>query len=74
MQDIQYDYSKLKGRIKEVCGTQDALASRIGLGRVTLSQRLNNLSNFSQSEIAKMTKELNIPNEEIPVYFFTTIV
>lgn len=74
MQDIQYDYSKLKGRIKEVCGTQDALASRIGLGRVTLSQRLNNLSNFSQSEIAKMTKELKIPNEEIPVYFFTTIV
>lgn len=74
MQDIQYDYSKLKGRIKEVCGTQDALASRIGLGRVTLSQRLNNLSNFSQSEIAKMTKELNIPNEEIPIYFFTTIV
>ncbi len=74
MQDIQYDYSKLKGRIKEVCGTQDALASRIGLGRVTLSQRLNNISNFSQGEIAKMTKELNIPNEEIPVYFFTTIV
>lgn len=74
MQDIQYDYSKLKGRIKEVCGTQDALASRIGLGRVTLSQRLNNISTFSQSEIAKMTKELNIPNEEIPVYFFSTIV
>ncbi len=74
MQDIQYDYSKLKGRIKEVCGTQDALASRIGLGRVTLSQRLNNISNFPQGEIAKMTKELNIPNEEIPVYFFTTIV
>lgn len=74
MQDIQYDYSKLKGRIKEVCGTQDALASRIGLGRVTLSQRLNNISNFSQGEIAKMTKELNIPSEEIPVYFFTTIV
>ncbi len=74
MQDIQYNYSKLKGRIKEVCGTQDALASRIGLGRVTLSQRLNNISNFSQDEIAKMTKELNIPNEEIPAYFFTTIV
>lgn len=74
MQDIRYDYSKLKGRIKEICGTQDALASRIGLGRVTLSQRLNNISTFSQSEIAKMTKELDIPNEEIPLYFFTTIV
>lgn len=74
MQSIQFDYSKLKGKIKEVCGTQDALASKIGLGRVTLSQRLNNQSNFSQDEIARMTQALNISNEDIPIYFFTTIV
>lgn len=74
MQDIQYDYSKLKGKIKEVCGTQDVLASKIGIGRVTLSQRLNNVSDFSQNEIAKMSNVLNIPNEDIPIYFFTIIV
>ena len=74
MQDIQYDYRKLKGKIKEVCGTQDMLASKIGIGRVTLSQRLNNLSEFSQDEITKMTAVLNISNQEIPVYFFTTVV
>lgn len=74
MQNIQYDYSKLRGKIKEVCGTQEALASKVGLGRVTLSQRLNNQSEFSQDEIVKVSKELNIASEDIPVYFFTLIV
>ena len=74
MQNIQYDYSKLRGKIKEVCGTQEALASKVGLGRVTLSQRLNNQSEFSQDEIVKVSKELNIASEDIPAYFFTLIV
>lgn len=74
MQDIQFDYSKLRGKIKEVCDTQDALALKIGLGRVTLSQRLNNQSDFSQNEITEMCNALSIPYEEIPVYFFKTKV
>ena len=39
---MSWDYSKLRGKIREVCGTQDAFADRIGIGRVSLSQRLNN--------------------------------
>lgn len=74
MGSVQFDYSKLKGRIREICDTQDALAARIGLGRVTLSQRLNNQSYFSQEEISKTCSVLDITNEEIPVYFFNAKV
>ena len=48
-----WDYSKLRGKIREVCGTQDAFASELGIGRVSLSQRLNNQLEFSQDEIFK---------------------
>lgn len=71
---MHYDYRKLRGKIKEVCGTQDDFAEKIGVGRVTLSQRLNNQSEFSQDEIYKACGILGIGNEEIPVYFFTILV
>lgn len=67
-------YNKLRGRIKEVCGTQDAFAKELGLGRVSLSQRLNNQLEFSQDEIFKTCEILKIDLSEIPVYFFTVKV
>lgn len=48
---MHWNYSKLRGKIKEVCGTQDEFAKRLKIGRVSLSQRLNNQLEFSQSEI-----------------------
>lgn len=42
MNDPVFDYARLRGKIKEVFGTQDAFADAIGLGRVSVSQRLNN--------------------------------
>ena len=68
---MTWNYNKLKGRIKEKCGTQDAFAAQIGIGRVSLSQRLNNLLEFSQDEIFKSCDVLEIDQSEIPVYFFT---
>ena len=67
---MAWDYSKLKGKIKEVCGTQDNFAEKIGIGRVSLSQRLNNLLEFSQDEIFKSCDVLGIEKAEIPAYFF----
>lgn len=72
MNILAYNYRKLRGRIKEICGTQDKFAERIGVGRVTLSQRLNNQSEFSQDEIYKSCEVLSIKKEEIPAYFFCT--
>lgn len=68
-----FDYSKLKGRIKEKYDTQDRFAKSLGIGRVSLSQRLNNNLDFSQKEILRASELLEIPTEEIPVYFFQII-
>ena len=62
---MSWKYDKLRGKIKEVCGTQDAFAEKLGIGRVSLSQRLNNQLEFSQCEI------LNIDLSDMRAYFFT---
>lgn len=66
-----FDYSKLRGRIKEIFGTQDAFADAVGIGRVSLSKRLNNALEFTQDEMIKSAAVLKFPPEEIPLYFFT---
>lgn len=67
---MRWNYNKLKGRIKEICGTQDEFASRLGIGRVSLSQRLNNQLEFTQDEMFKSCDVLGIDKAEIPIYFF----
>ncbi len=57
---MNWNYSKLKGRIREVCGTQDEFVTRIGIGRVSLSQRLNNILEFSQDEMFRSCDVLGI--------------
>lgn len=66
-----YDYRKLKGRIKEVCDTQGEFAVGLGIGKVSLSKRLNNRSQFSQDEILKACDILHIDAKDISTYFFT---
>lgn len=68
---MAWNYNKLRGKIKEVYGTQDQFAEAINLGRVSLSQRLNNQLEFSQDEIFKSCDALHIDYAEIPTYFFT---
>ena len=65
----KFDYSKLRGKIREF-GTQEAFANAIGISTVTLSERLNNKSQFTQNEINKTVDVLKIEPEEIPIYFF----
>lgn len=72
--ETMFDYSKLKGKIKEVCGTQDNFAKRLSIGRVSLSKRLNGFTDFSQEEIKKSCDILNITYDEIPTYFFSLAV
>ena len=66
----EFQYNKLHGKIKEVYGTQDKFAEALGIGRVSLSQRLNNKLVFTQNEILKSCMLLNIPKDKIPQYFF----
>lgn len=71
---MAFDYSKLRGKIKEVCGTQDKFSDELGIGRVSLSKRLNNQLEFSQDEIINSCRILGIDSIDIPVYFFTPMV
>ena len=64
-------YSKLRGKIREVFGTQEAFAEAIGMSTVSLSQRLNGKLDWRVSEIAMACKVLRIPLEDNAAYFFT---
>ena len=68
---MEWKYDKLRGRIKEICGTQDVFAEKLGIGRVSLSQRLNNQLEFSQDEIFKACEILDIDMNDLTSYFFT---
>lgn len=70
MPDNTWNYSKLRGRIKEKFGTQDAFSDAIGIGRVALSQRLNNKLEFTQDEMFASCDALGISRLDIPEYFF----
>lgn len=70
----EFEYSRLRGKIKEKCNTQDVFAQQMGIGRVSLSQRLNNQLDFSQDEMFKACDILDIDKTEIPLYFFTVKV
>lgn len=67
-----FNYDKLLGKIKEVCKTQDIFADKIGLSRTALNCRLNNKADFKAKEIKRACAILDIPEKEIPNYFFCT--
>lgn len=69
-----WDYSRLKGRTKEVGLRQEDIGGDIGLTPTTYSLKLNNKAEFKQSEIEDICKLLEIPFVDIPSYFFTPIV
>lgn len=65
-----FDYSELVRLIRFKFNTQDNFAKALGIGRVSLSQRLNNKLEFSQEEILKAAELLAISKKDIPKYFF----
>lgn len=67
---MKYDYSKLKGRIVEICGTQAIFAEKMGLTKATISAKLNGKIQFKQSEICTAIQILNLTQEDVTSYFF----
>lgn len=66
----EYDYSKLNGKIREVCGTQNEFARRMRKSVRIICQKLNNLTGFKQCDIEDAIDILGIDRSEIPDYFF----
>lgn len=67
---MEYDYSKLLGRITEKYGNNGNFACKMGLSERTISLKLNNKIDFKQNEIIKAKKLLEISDEELHNYFF----
>lgn len=67
---MSFNYSKLKGRIIEKYGTQRNFAREMNLSEKTLSSKLKNITSWKNDDISRACDLLEIPMEEIPVYFF----
>ena len=62
---------KLRGRIRECYGTQDAFAKALNMSPATLSKKLMGKTEWGRQEIEEACNLLRIPVEEIHAYFFT---
>lgn len=69
---VKYDYSKLLGKIKETFSNQENFANALGISRTSLNLKLNGKSTFSQEEISRSIEVLDIPQKDLPEYFFCT--
>ena len=67
---MDYDYSKLKGKIVEFYETHTAFAKAMKMGRVSLYRKLNNQSEWTQDEMERAMSLLKIPRSSVRAYFF----
>jgi hypothetical protein len=70
---VEFDHSKLAGRIIEKYGSQAALAKELNWPPSKLSNRMNNKVHFDDDDIWTLCRSdcLDIPPDYIPLYFFT---
>lgn len=71
MGKIRFDYSKLRGRIVEKCGSQKTFAGKIGISECTLTSKMMGYTYFNQKDIISAIKVLDIDPGEVSSYFFT---
>ena len=72
--NVEFDYNKLRGRIREKLGTLDRFAEAIGISGTSLNERLMNRIPFTQPDIYKSAEILGIPDDKLTAYFFTQVV
>ena len=70
-QKLEFDYTSLEKKYKNVFGTQEAFAEAIGIDRTSLIKRLSNEVPFKGNEIKLAALLLGISADEIHLYFFT---
>lgn len=68
--DVSFDFSKLRGKIIEKCGTMYKFAEIMGWSERTMSLKINGKRAWTQLEIAKAVDILGLEQKDIPVYFF----
>lgn len=68
---MSFDYNKLRGKIREVFGTETAFADKLDMTRGTLSFKLNGKAEWTQQEMLNVVELLGEPKSAIDTYFFT---
>lgn len=63
-------YSKLRGKIREMYGTQEAFAEAIGMNTATLSGKLNGKTDWTRVEMELACSLLGVSMMEMHSYFF----
>lgn len=63
-------FRKLRGRIREVFGTQAAFAAAMKMSEATLSKKLQGITEWNRAEIEKTCQLLDVPLADAPDYFF----
>lgn len=74
IQEFEYDFSKLKGRIVEKYGSQTQFAKAMNTYTTVINRKLLGKVSFTHDEIVKWCYMLDIPEDEIGIYFFTHVV
>lgn len=67
---IKYDYSRLRGLIREFCGTNENFAKAIGISDTSLYERLRCDVPFNQVEIHKACQLFKCSVAEADDIFF----
>lgn len=70
MKSIKYDYSHLRGKIREKNFTQEELSNAASIGVVTLNHSLLHGRPFRQDEMENILSVLGEPLSMIDYYFF----
>lgn len=65
------NYSKLRGKIREIFTVNENFAKAMGMDLSSLSAKLNNKSPWKREEIEKACLLLLIPIEDVHLYFFS---
>lgn len=65
-----FDLNKIRGRIREILGSEVEFRKLMGLNCKTITDKLNGRIEFKRSEIERVCKILKIKASDISEYFF----
>lgn len=71
MEAVVYNYSKLKGKVREVFGNNKEYADYLRISEAYLYEKYKSNSYFNQNQIEKTMQAFEEQPEMIMAYFFT---
>ena len=70
---MAFDYSKLRGRIKEKFGSEREFAKALGISAPTLSSKLNNTTDWTSDQVLISCELLDIEPAEMSIFFYSLV-